>query len=115
MKRTLAVVLAIATLAAAPADTIARVREWRTQHERDILRELFDLLSIPNVAADQANIKRNADALTRMFERRRFAPELLPTHGPPIVGAERRLPNVRRTITFYFHYDGQPVNAAEWI
>ena len=115
MKRTLAVVLAIATLAAAPADTIARVREWRTQHERDILRELFDLLSIPNVAADQANIKRNADALTRMFERRRFAPEMLPTNGSPIVVAERRLPNVRRTITFYFHYDGQPVNAAEWI
>jgi acetylornithine deacetylase/succinyl-diaminopimelate desuccinylase-like protein len=116
MKRTLALVLAIATLAAAgPADVTARVREWRSAHEKEILRELFDLLSIPNVAADQSNIKRNADALTRMFERRRFAPEILPTKGSPLVLAERRLPNVRRTITFYFHYDGQPVNAAEWV
>jgi acetylornithine deacetylase/succinyl-diaminopimelate desuccinylase-like protein len=102
-------------VAAAPADVVTQVRAWRVQHEKQILRELFDFLAIPNVAADAANIKRNADALARMFERRRFAPELIGGAGPPVVVAERRLPNARRTITFYFHYDGQPVNAAEWI
>jgi acetylornithine deacetylase/succinyl-diaminopimelate desuccinylase-like protein len=115
MKRLIVLAIALVAIAAAPADVVGQVRAWRTQHEKDILRELFDLLAIPNVATDQTNIKRNADALTRMFERRRFAPEVLPTKGSPLVVAERRMPNVRRTITFYFHYDGQPVNAAEWI
>jgi hypothetical protein len=88
---------------------VARVREWRTEHEKEILLELFDFLSIPNVASNKGDIQRNADALTRMFEHRRFAPETIATSGSPVVLAERRVPGVRRTITFYFHYDGQPV------
>ena len=122
MHRTLlsAVVLAMAAVtavvtAATPADVVRSVRAWRTQHERAILRELFDFLALPNVATDTVNIKRNADALTRMFERRRFAPEIIATKGSPLVVAERRLPDMRRTITFYFHYDGQPVTASEWM
>jgi acetylornithine deacetylase/succinyl-diaminopimelate desuccinylase-like protein len=115
MKWLIIVVLAIAAAAATPVEVVTQVRGWRTQHEKQILRELYDLLSIPNVATDTVNIKRNAEALTRMFERRRFAPEILTTAGSPLVVAERRMPNVRRTITFYFHYDGQPVNPAEWI
>jgi acetylornithine deacetylase/succinyl-diaminopimelate desuccinylase-like protein len=104
--------------AAAPgADDIARVRAWRVAHEKPILQELFGFLAIPNVATNQNDIRRNAEALTRMFERRRFAPEILSTGtgASPLAVAERRLPNVRRTITFYFHYDGQPVAPAEWI
>ena len=101
MKRLLLVAAAAAWLAAAPADTIGKVRAWRTAHERDVLGQLFSFVSIPNVASDAANIKKNAEALTRMFERRRFAPEIAPTAGTsPLVLAERRLPNVRRTITF---------------
>lgn len=104
-------------MAATTPETVARVRAWRVEHEKPILHELFDFLAIPNVAANQNDIRRNADALTRMFERRRFAPEILPTGTgtSPLVVAERRLPNVRRTITFYFHYDGQPVDPAEWM
>jgi len=104
-------------MAATTQETVARVRAWRVDHEKPILRELFDFLAIPNVATNQNDIRRNADALTRMFERRRFAPEILPTGTgtSPLVVAERRLPNVRRTITFYFHYDGQPVDPAEWM
>ena len=117
MKRVL--ILAVATLAVAATtqETVARVRSWRVEHEKPILHELFDFLAIPNVATNQNDIRRNADALTRMFERRRFAPEILSTGTgtSPLVVAERRLPNVRRTITFYFHYDGQPVDPAEWM
>src|ERR1041385_6992305 len=117
MKRLLILMAAASMMAATTQETGARVRAWRVDHEKPILRELFDFLAIPNVATNQNDIRRNADALTRMFERRRFAPEILPTGTgtSPIVVAERRLPNVRRTITFYFHYDGQPVKAAEWI
>src|SRR5262245_8837303 len=108
MKRALLGCLAAMALAATTQDPVARVRGWRVEHETPLLRELLDFLAIPNVASNAADIKRNADALMRMFERRRFAPETVPTGGSPLVVAERRIPNVRRTLTFYFHYDGQP-------
>jgi len=58
-----------ARVASGQADSITRVRAWRAQHEPQILRELFDLVAIPNIAADKADIARNAQALTRMFEK----------------------------------------------
>jgi acetylornithine deacetylase/succinyl-diaminopimelate desuccinylase-like protein len=114
MKRLLILLFAVAAIAAADT-TSARVRAWRLDHEKQILLELFDFLSIPNVAANKGDIERNAQALTRMFEHRRFLPERIATSGSPVVLAERRAPNLRRTITFYFHYDGQPVDPTEWI
>src|SRR5215470_585701 len=107
--------LCAAALAVQAQDTTARVRAWRVQHEQQILDELFDFLAIPNVADKPDDIQKNVEALTRMFERRRFAPDAVATGGSPVVLAERRAPNLRRTITFYFHYDGQPVVAREWI
>jgi len=98
----------------APDDAVSRVRAWREQHEKEILLELFDFLKIPNVASNQGDIERNAQALGRMFELRRFLPDRIATSGSPVVIAERRAPAARRTITFYFHYDGQPVDPTEW-
>ena len=97
-----------------PEDALGRVRAWRAQHEAQILHELFDLVAIPNVASDKEGIARNAQALMRMFEKRRFLPETIPTAGSPVVLAERRAPGLARTLTFYFHYDGQPVEPREW-
>ncbi len=109
----LALALAMAVVLAAQ-DTVGRVRAWREQHEPQVLRELFDLVAIPNVASDKDGIARNAQALTRMFEKRRFLPETIATSGSPVVLAERRVPGAARTLTFYFHYDGQPVEPREW-
>src|SRR5205814_1848441 len=63
----------------------------------------------------QKDIARNAAMLQRMFETRRFAVEIVPTSGSPVLLAERRTAAARRTLTFYFHYDGQPVDPAEWV
>ena len=114
MTRLLIAFAAALMLGATTQETVTQVRAWRVEHEKQILLELFDFLSIPNVAANAGDIQRNAEALTRMFEHRRFAPEIVPTGGAPLVIAERRLPGVRRTLTFYFHYDGQPVDPSEW-
>jgi hypothetical protein len=43
-------------LLSAQDTAVGRVRAWRAQHEPQILRELFDLVAIPNVAADKADI-----------------------------------------------------------
>jgi acetylornithine deacetylase/succinyl-diaminopimelate desuccinylase-like protein len=109
----LSVALAAARLSAQDT-TVGPVRAWRAQHEPQVLRELFDLLAIPNAASNAADIERNAQALTRMFEKRRFLPESIPTGGAPLVVAERLVSNARRTVTFYRHYDGQPVGPREW-
>lgn len=120
VRRALWVTAVLAALAAggvvpdAQQDTTGRVRAWRVAHEREILAELFGLLSLPNVASNAGDIARNADALVRMFERRRFLPETVSSGGAPLVLAERRGPGLTRTLTFYFHYDGQPVVEGEW-
>jgi acetylornithine deacetylase/succinyl-diaminopimelate desuccinylase-like protein len=115
LKAWLVLLTTLSTLGAAAQDNaVSRVRAWREQHEKEILVELFDFLKIPNVAANRGDIERNVQALTRMLELRRFLPDRIATSGSPVVIAERRAPAARRTLTFYFHYDGQPVDPAEW-
>jgi acetylornithine deacetylase/succinyl-diaminopimelate desuccinylase-like protein len=98
------------TPAAPPA-----IQTSRINHEHDILVEFADLLAIPNLASDSANIQRNADAIRVLCERRGLAVRLLTLEGaPPVVVADLAVPNAKRTIAFYAHYDGQPVDAAQW-
>ena len=51
---------------ASPAAAALRtaVDHYRRAHEIEILREFRDLLAIPNLAGDSANIRRNAAAVT---------------------------------------------------
>jgi acetylornithine deacetylase/succinyl-diaminopimelate desuccinylase-like protein len=84
-------------------------------HERAIVSELFDLLAIPNLASDGPNIHRNAEALSKILEERGVKTKLLEIPGvPPAVYGEIRTPGARRTIVFYAHYDGQPLDPKEW-
>jgi acetylornithine deacetylase/succinyl-diaminopimelate desuccinylase-like protein len=110
----LLVMLMAVTLAAAPSPDVLRVREWRTKHEGQILTELIQLLSLPNVAANRTDIAKNADLLTAMFERRGFQVSRWETKGSPIVFARRDAANSRGSVIFYFHYDGQASDAKEW-
>jgi acetylornithine deacetylase/succinyl-diaminopimelate desuccinylase-like protein len=98
-----------------PADVAKAIREYRVAHEAVIVQELVTLLSIPNIASDEPNIRRNADLLKAMFERRGFRVQLfeIPNRGP-IVFAELTAPGAARTVVFYAHYDGQPVDAKAW-
>jgi acetylornithine deacetylase/succinyl-diaminopimelate desuccinylase-like protein len=114
LKRCVILLAIVSALGAAQDSPVSRVRAWREQHEKDILLGLFDFLKIPNVASNKGDIERNVQALTRMLELRRFLPDRIATSGSPVVLAERRAPAARRTITFYFHYDGQPVDPTEW-
>ena len=62
------------------ADAVATrdaVAEYVTGHQRQILDEYIDLLAIPNVASDDANIQRNADHIVSMLEQRGITARLL--------------------------------------
>jgi acetylornithine deacetylase/succinyl-diaminopimelate desuccinylase-like protein len=107
-------IVAAQTLFAAPSPEVLRVREWRAANERQILGELMRLVALPNLAANRADIAKNADLLTVMFEKRGFRVSRWETPGSPIVFARRDVPNARGSLLFYMHYDGQPTNAKEW-
>jgi acetylornithine deacetylase/succinyl-diaminopimelate desuccinylase-like protein len=107
--------LAIACARAQPSPPAQAARAWRQAHERAIVSELIDLLSIPNLASDAPNIRRNADAVAAMFEKRGAKTRLLECAGaPPVVYGEILNPGATRTVVFYAHYDGQPLDPKEW-
>ncbi len=112
----LAVVVLVSgvVLSAAPSPAVMRVREWRAAHERQILAELMQLVSLPNIASNQADILKNADALTTMFQKRGFTVNRITTPGSPLLVARRDAPNAVGTLTFYMHYDGQPTDPKGW-
>ena len=98
-----------------PAAVAKAVREYRLAHEQPIIQELIDLLAIPNIASDEANIRRNADLLKTMLDRRGFRVQFhdISKRGP-IVFADLPAPGASRTVVFYAHYDGQPVDPKAW-
>jgi len=90
-------------------------RAWRRQHEHAIVNEFISLLAIPNISRDRENIQRNAEAIAGMMKQRGIAAQLLSVPGSnPVVLGEIRTPGATRTIAFYAHYDGQPLDPKEW-
>jgi acetylornithine deacetylase/succinyl-diaminopimelate desuccinylase-like protein len=90
-------------------------RQWRQQHERAIVDEFVALLAIPDVSSDRANIQRNAETIAAMMEKRGIASKLVTVPGAnPVVFGEIKTPGATRTIVFYAHYDGQPLDPKEW-
>jgi acetylornithine deacetylase/succinyl-diaminopimelate desuccinylase-like protein len=91
------------------------VRSYRLVNEDRIVRELAEFLSIPNVASDTPNIQKNATRLVEMLEARGIETHLLPIGGRgPVVFGKLTAPDAQRTVIFYAHYDGQPVDPAAW-
>lgn len=112
----LPLLLLFSCLANAGADqTAAAIVQWRQAHEQQIVDGFAELLAIPNVASDRANIRRNADYIAAMFRDVGMQTELLQVEGGnPVVYAERNAPAASRTVMIYVHYDGQPVNPDNW-
>ena len=94
---------------------IEEVRSYRLANEDRIMRELREFLSIPNVASDTPNIGKNAERLKGMLEARGIETHLLSIEGRgPVVFGKLETENAKRTIIFYAHYDGQPVDPPAW-
>ena len=91
------------------------VASWTAQHQREIVNEFSTLLAIPNVARNDADMRRNAEHLKALFEKRGFTVELQSVmSGAPVVLASLDPPGSAGTLTLYIHYDGQPVDSTEW-
>src|SRR5687768_14988127 len=98
---------------AAPA--AAAPRDWVEANKPALLREYVELLKLPNVASNRADIRRNADHIMAMMARRDLKPRLLESgDAPPLIYGEWLVPGAKRTLILYAHYDGQPAAAEAW-
>lgn len=104
-------------LAFAALPATATPRDWAEANRDALLREYVALLAIPNVASNRADIRRNADHIVAMMQRRGLSPRLLESEdrqAPPLIYGEWRVPGATRTYVLYAHYDGQPVTPSAW-
>ncbi len=100
---------------AASEESAEAVASYRRANEVSILQGFVELLGIPNVASDGKNIRRNAEYLRRQLETRGANVELWELEGaPPVVFGTLAAKGAERTLGIYVHYDGQPVDEAEW-
>lgn len=101
----------------AQSDLTLKTRAYRQQNERKLLAEFVGLLALPNVVYDTAGIQKTADYVADMLKRRGIEPQRLDgrTPGvPPAIYGEVLVPGATKTVVFYAHYDGQPVNPNQW-
>ena len=93
-----------------------KIRSYRTKNESSIYNDFISFLKIPNVATDTANIRKNADFLVELMNRKGISNvQLLEANDvSPVVYGEVNVPRATKTVIFYAHYDGQPVNPATW-
>ena len=115
MRRILVLQVLLSGMAGIQVPAQSPVAAWTAQHQREIVDEFISLLSIPNVARNAADMRRNAEHLKAMFEKRGFTVALQPvTSGAPVVLASLDEAPGAGTLTLYIHYDGQAVDSTEW-
>ena len=99
------------------AETL-RIRAVREQQEATWMRAYLSFLSIPNIAADTNGLKQTAASIMNMMKDRNIANVQLlhskTNNVPPAVYGEVITPGATKTIIFYAHYDGQPVDSTQW-
>lgn len=99
-------------LSATPADT---ARAYVDAHRKAIVQEYLSLVGTPDLHGDVPDLNRNARLLVTMMKKRGLDVELWNTSdGIPVVFGQKLVPGAKRTILFYIHYDGQPVDAKRW-
>jgi acetylornithine deacetylase/succinyl-diaminopimelate desuccinylase-like protein len=104
----------------ANAQTAAQIqiRHYNAENANRIITEFKNFVAIPNVAADTINQKKTAKYIMGMMTKRGISKVQLlqpTTKGAPAsVYGEVMVPGAKKTLIFYAHYDGQPVNPSQW-
>jgi acetylornithine deacetylase/succinyl-diaminopimelate desuccinylase-like protein len=111
----LTILILSAAIFAGEPKSVNATRKWVKKNGHTIIKDFAHLLSMPNVASDKANIRKNAKYISGLFQKRGFEMQLLETEDAnPIVYGEYKVPGATRTLCFYVHYDGQPVDLTQW-
>ena len=107
-------ILSTSVIAGQP-QSVKATQKWVKKNGHTIIKDFAHLLSMPNVASDKLNLRRNAKYISNLFKKRGFDMQLLETEDAnPIIYGEYKTPGAKRTLCFYVHYDGQPVDLIQW-
>lgn len=90
---------------------------WDTQIDnnlRSVLQKHKALVSIPNLPENKENMLKNVDWVTNEFNALNFKVTALESPTLPVLFAEKSYNPNFKTVLFYFHLDGQPVNPKMW-
>lgn len=111
------ITLLLITFCLMPSLKAQTIQQYISNNDKRLMEEYIRFLSIPNVSTDTINIHKNAAFIKEMMEQKGIKAEFLKgtTVGvTPAIFGEIVTPNATRTIGFYAHYDGQPVNPKQW-
>ncbi|MBP6590804.1 MAG: hypothetical protein KA229_11905, partial [Chitinophagaceae bacterium] len=103
-----------------PAQTPEKMKlqKFTEENTGSIIDEYARFLYLPNVASDPSGQQKNAAFIMEMMKKRGIQNiQLLnasTANVPPVVYGEVMVPGATQTLIFYAHYDGQPVNPAQW-
>jgi acetylornithine deacetylase/succinyl-diaminopimelate desuccinylase-like protein len=75
---------------------------------------LRELLSIPNDAFYPEDIEKNVEWCKNAFQARNFITTRIETETAPLLLAERKSRNAKKTVLIYLQIDGQPVDTTRW-
>ena len=95
-------------------EVTSAIDEYRLQHEKEILTDFADLLSLPNVATNLDDMKVNADFIVGLLEPRGIKTQILYAGNAPYIYGELTVPGATETVLIYAHFDGQPVQEENW-
>jgi acetylornithine deacetylase/succinyl-diaminopimelate desuccinylase-like protein len=87
---------------------------YRVDHESQILSGFREFLTLPNVARNPDDMAVNADWLVRRLGGRGFDTQVWKQGGGLYVFGDRKTPGAAATLLIYAHFDGQPVEPANW-
>ena len=93
---------------------LANVYDQIDRHEGRTVERLQTLCRQPSVSAQNYGMAECAELTREMLVESGLKAEIVPLdEGPPVVYAERRVPDATKTIVFYDHYDVQPAEPLE--
>ncbi|MBL7870612.1 MAG: M20/M25/M40 family metallo-hydrolase [Cyclobacteriaceae bacterium] len=84
------------------------------KHAVGSFKELYELLSLSNDAHHPDDIEKNVQWCEQAFAKRSFTTQRLATPTVPLLLAERKVKNAKKTVLIYLQIDGQPTNPAQW-
>ena len=81
---------------------------------KTVLQKHKALVSIPNLPENKDNMLKNIDWVTNEFNNLNFKVTTLDAKPLPVLFVEKTYNPDFKTVLFYFHLDGQPVNPKMW-
>ncbi|MEE4278079.1 MAG: M20/M25/M40 family metallo-hydrolase [Halieaceae bacterium] len=110
-----AIVAAGAALAEADASAVrTAVEEHIGGHGTAMLGEFREFLGLPNVSKVRSDMDANAAWIQSYIGERGFTSTVVSAGRAPYILAEKNIPGAERTLLIYAHFDGQPVEPANW-